>query len=101
MGTLFKGRVIRPFTHVNENRKVYYAGDRFTGTAEQFEVLVRKGFVEKVGEKPAVKPAAPKTRKKAEAPEPEKVEEVAEPDGVTLEDIKPKRTRRRKTAATE
>lgn len=96
-----EARVVRAFVNALDNR-VYQIGDVFAAPAEQVENMIRRGYCEPMEPAPEPEPEP----EKAPEPEPEPAPEPepeAEPaaDSVTLDDIKPKRTRTRtrKTAA--
>ena len=95
--TANEGRVKRPFVWA-PNGRLYQKGQLFEGTPENVASLIERGYLE--GAKAAKKPAPAKEPEPAPEPAPEPEPEAApepepEADGVTLDDIKPKRTRSR------
>lgn len=88
-----EARVVRAFVNSRDNR-VYQVGDVFAAPAEQVDNMIRRGYCEPM--EPEPEPEPEQAPEPAPEPESEPEPEPAPADSVTLDDIKPKRTRTRK-----
>lgn len=102
--------VVRPFKSKDLN-ETFHRGDEFTAEADIVTRLINKGFL--VATEPEKAPEPPKTPEKPEEPteapettsndeEPEETPEApAEDEGVSIEDVRPKRRRSTKKTTEE
>lgn len=101
--------VVRPFNS-KDLGEVFHRGDEFTAEAEIVTRLVNKGFLAPT--EPEKKPEAPETPEETEEPTespeepsedktPEETSEEPSDEGVSIEDVRPKRKRTTKKTTSE